>query len=110
MMKLFNITVVALLLCLCCSIPYQQQIALVNSLEVGRNEDPMDWNCVGCDETNKPIHSYVIEEKAVEIRSILSVYEEYAVLSFRYTANLKNIWQDILWAFQVDLLSNVGSR
>lgn len=63
----------------------------------------MAWTCVGCDEDNKPIHSYVIQEKSVEIRSILSVYDEYTVLAFRYTANLKNVWQDILWAFQVDL-------
>ena len=62
----------------------------------------MAWTCVGCDDDNKPLHSYVIEEKAVEIRAILSVNEEYTVLAFRYTANLKNVWQDILWAFQVD--------
>lgn len=102
-MKPLSLTVFALCLALTFSIPYHQQLALLNSLEVGRNEDPMDWTCVGCDETNKPIHSYVIEEKAVEIRAILSVYEEYTVLAFRYTANLKNVWQDILWAFQVDL-------
>lgn len=70
----------------------------------------MAWTCVGCDENNKPIHSYIIEEKAVEIRSILSVYEEYTVLAFRYTANLKNVWQDILWAFQVDFSSNLDPR
>ena len=70
----------------------------------------MAWTCVGCDESNKPIHSYVIEEKAVEIRSILSVYEEHTVLAFRYTANLKNVWQDLLWAFQVDLLLNLETR
>lgn len=70
----------------------------------------MDWTCVGCDADNKPIHTYVIEEKAVEIRCILSVYEEHTVLAFRYTANLKNVWQDLLWAFQVDLLSNLEAR
>lgn len=42
------------------SLPYAQQLALVNSLQVGRLEDPNLWTCVGCDETNKPIHSYVI--------------------------------------------------
>jgi hypothetical protein len=110
MMKSISITVLALCIALTCSIPYHQQIALLSSLEVGRNEDPMAWTCVGCDDTNKPIHSYVIEEKGVEIRSILSVYEEYTVLAFRYTANLKNVWQDILWAFQVDLSSNLDSR
>jgi hypothetical protein len=88
------------LLCLALALPFREQIALTNSLEVGRIEDPMAWTCVGCDETNKPIHSYVIEEKEVEIRSILSVYDEYTVLAFRYTANAKNLWQDILWVLQ----------
>lgn len=40
------------------SIPYKEQIALVNSLQVGRKEDPMTWGCVGCDESNKPLLSY----------------------------------------------------
>lgn len=31
------------------SLPYRDQLALVNSLEVGRKEDPMTWTCVGCD-------------------------------------------------------------
>jgi len=31
------------------SIPYKQQISLLNSLQVGRNEDPTVWGCVGCD-------------------------------------------------------------
>jgi hypothetical protein len=105
MMRTTGITVLALLLALACSLPFPQQIALLNSLEVGREEAPLTWSCVGCDEQTKPIFSYVIEEKAVEIRAILSVYEEYTVLAFRYTANLKNVWQDILWAFQVDLSS-----
>lgn len=93
--------IVGLLISLSLSIPYQQQIALVNSLQVGREQDPNNWSCVGCDETNKPLYTYVIEEKAVEIKSILSIYDEYTVLAFRYTANAKNIWQDILWALQV---------
>lgn len=77
MMKSVSIVAVllALLVCFTNSLPFKQQIALVNSLEVGRLEDPMDWTCVGCDESNKPIHSYVIEEQGVQIRSILSVYE-----------------------------------
>lgn len=110
MMKSVPITVLAVLICLTCSLPYDQQIALVNSVEVGRDEDPMTWDCKGCDESNVPIHSYIIEEKAIEIKCSLSVYDEYTVLAFRYTANLKNVWQDILWAFQVDLLSNLEAR
>jgi hypothetical protein len=99
MMKL--LLIVGLFICLSLSIPYDQQLALVNSLQVGRDEDPTVWSCVGCDEDNKPLQSYVIEDKSVEIKAILSVYEEYTVLAFRYTANVKNIWQDILWAIQV---------
>ena len=103
MMRSTIIVVLATIFSLTLAIPFKEQIALVNSLEVGRLEDPMAWTCVGCDEDNKPIQSYVIQEKSVEIRSILSVYDEYTVLAFRYTANLKNVWQDLLWAFQVDL-------
>ena len=33
----------------------------------------------------------------------MSVYSEYTVLAFRYTANMKNIEQDLLYAVQVDL-------
>ena len=35
------------------------------------------------------------------IRAIVSVYQDYTVLAFRYTANIKNIWQDLLWSIQV---------
>jgi hypothetical protein len=49
MMRSIGFTVLALCLALACSIPYPQQIALLNSLEVGRLEDPMLWTCVGCD-------------------------------------------------------------
>lgn len=52
----------------------------------------------------------VIEEKAKDVKCILSVYEEYTVLAFRYTATIKNVAQDILWAFQVDFKSNLGQR
>ena len=71
-------TVTILFACLalsCMSIPFKSQIALVNSLEVGREEEPMVWACYGCDAQNKPKSSAIIEEKAVEIRAILSVYE-----------------------------------
>lgn len=30
------------------ALPWKHQIALFNSLEVGRNEDPTTWGCVGC--------------------------------------------------------------
>jgi hypothetical protein len=94
----------ATLALLAVSLPFAHQIALENSLQVGRNEDPMVWSCAGCEEANKPISSHVVEETAVQIRAILSVYEEYTVLAFRYTANLKNVWQDLLYPIQVDFL------
>ena len=99
MMKQLYI-LVGLLSVLAFSIPYSQQLALVNSLEVGRDEDPNEWTCVGCDESNKPINTYIIEEKVKEIKASLAVYEEYSVLAFRYTANVKNIYQDIVYAIQ----------
>ena len=35
------------------AIPFKQQIALLNSLQTGKNEDPMTWNCNGCDAATK---------------------------------------------------------
>jgi triacylglycerol lipase len=61
----------------------------------------MIWSCVGCDQQTKPIRSHEIKEDVQNVRAILSVYEEYTVLAFRYTATLKNVWQDLLWAIQV---------
>ncbi len=34
------------------------------------------------------------------MKAILSVYDDYTVLAFRYTATLKNVWQDIIYAKQ----------
>jgi hypothetical protein len=65
----------------------------------------MVWSCAGCEEHTKPTRSHIVEEDAVKIKAILSVYTEYTVLAFRYTANLKNVWQDILYPIQVDLIS-----
>lgn len=103
MMKSTLLLILAALVFTVMPLPYKEQLALVNSLQVGRNEDPMVWGCVGCDEDNKPIQSFIVEEDAIQIKAILSVYEEYTVLAFRYTAGLKNVWQDLLWAIQVDL-------
>ena len=104
---------IVLLACLAIStmtIPFKSQIALTNSLEVGRDEEPMVWACTGCDTDNKPLTSFIIEEKVVEIKAILSIYDEYSVLAFRYTNNVKNIQQDIAWGIQVDLLSILETR
>lgn len=48
-MKTAFVLLLALLAIHVSSIPFKQQIALLNSLEVGREEDPMAWSCVGCD-------------------------------------------------------------
>lgn len=101
-MKLTLAILLSTLFSLAVALPWKFKIALHNSLEVGRNEDPMLWQCAGCDDSTKPLTTHVIEEKGMEVKSILSVYEEYTVLAFRYTANVKNVAQDILWAFQVD--------
>lgn len=103
-MRTIALLVLATLACVTLTLPFKHQIALLNSLEVGREEDPMAWTCAGCEEDTRPSRSHVVEEDAVKIRAILSVYEEYTVLAFRYTANLKNVWQDLLYPIQVDLL------
>lgn len=41
--------ILAVLVLQTASIPYKEQTALLNSLEVGRKEDPTVWSCVGCD-------------------------------------------------------------
>lgn len=110
MSKLASIILLSTLVVLSVSIPWKSQIALANSLEVGRDEDPNTWECAGCDSSNRPSHSYIIEEKAKEVKSSLAVYTEYTVLAFRYTNNVKNIGQDLLWAVQVLLILFLGSR
>ena len=35
------------------------------------------------------------------MKAILSVYAEYTVLAFRYTATVTNVWNDLLWAIQI---------
>ena len=61
----------------------------------------MTWACTGCDDATKPIRSHIIEEKSKDVKAILSVYEEFTVLSFRYTATVKNFFQDIIFTIQV---------
>lgn len=104
-MKLTNLFFLVTLLALAAALPWKDQIALLNSLEVGRDEEPMTWSCYGCEEINKPLTSSIIQEKAKDVKAILSVYPEYTVLAFRYTATITNFFQDLLWAFQVDFIS-----
>ena len=74
-MKLVNALLLAGLIAAASAIPWKAQIALANSLEVGRDEDPNTWSCVGCDAANQPLHTYIIEEKAKDVKASLAVYE-----------------------------------
>ena len=90
------------------SIPYVDQRCLANSLIVGRDDfqDLYNWECKACDASNKPRHSHPIEESAKDVKCILSVYDEnggYIVLAFRYTNTVQNVWEDILYPFQVNI-------
>ena len=44
------------------AIPYDDQMALANSLIVGRDGDTTlyDWTCKVCDASNKPLHAHFI--------------------------------------------------
>ena len=91
------------LLALVCAIPHDDQMLLANSMIVGRDDqmDLINWECVVCNTTNKPLHAHYIEEKAKDIKCILATYPKFHVLAFRYTNTLLNVWQDILYANQV---------
>lgn len=103
-MKAFII--LASILCLSAAIPYEDQMALTNSLIVGRADqsDVIEWVCKTCDASNKPIHSHIIEEKAVDIKCVVSVYAKFIILAFRYTNTALNVWQDVLYPLQVNIL------
>lgn len=85
------------------AIPYEDQMALANSLIVGRDDlsDLYEWVCKACDASNKPIHAHIIEEKAVDIKCIVSIYPTFVILAFRYTNTALNVWQDILYPLQI---------
>lgn len=104
--------IIAVLAVLVVSIPYDDQMSLANSLIVGRDEfsDLFNWQCKVCDSSNKPIHAHPIEEKAKDIKCIISVYSKYMILAFRYTNTALNVWQDILYPLQVNTKINLGCR
>ena len=83
------------------ALPWNDQVVLANSLIVGRDEDLELWLCATCDDSNKPLHAHYVHNKKTEIKCVLSVYPDYAVLAFRYTANALNLWEDLLYPFQV---------
>jgi hypothetical protein len=93
----------ALLVFVVASLPYDDQMTLTNSLIVGRDDasDLFTWTCKVCEPSNKPVHAHIIEEKAVDIKCIVSVYPTFVVLAFRYTNTALNVWQDILYPLQV---------
>lgn len=98
-----SIIVFLIFLTIAASIPEPDQMCLASSLIVGRDddEDLINWTCKVCDSSNKPIHAHSIEEKAVDVKCILSVYPNYVILAFRYTNTALNVWQDILYPYQV---------
>ena len=61
-MKLISFLLITVLIAMVSAIPWKSQIALANSLEVGRDEDPNTWECHGCNKNNQPLHTYIIEE------------------------------------------------
>jgi hypothetical protein len=99
------------LLSLATALPYVEQMLLANSMIVGRDDglDLINWECNVCAPENRPLHAHFIEEKAKDIKCVLSVYPTFVVLAFRYTNTLLNVWQDILYANQV-VDSNVCSN
>ena len=42
--------ILAILVLQAAAIPWKEQIALLNSLQVGRDGDPMAWDCKVCDQ------------------------------------------------------------
>lgn len=95
------LAVLAALCALTFALPYADQMTLANSLIVGRDDDLQLWTCKVCDESNRPLHSHYVEDTNTNIKSIISVYPEFIVLAFRYTATLLNVWQDLLFMRQV---------
>jgi hypothetical protein len=74
-------------------------VTLANALVVGRPDKA--WTCKVCDDSNKPLASHYIHHIAKDVKCILSTYKDFIVLGFRYTNSAKNVWQDILYPFQI---------
>ncbi len=51
-----------LALYLATALPYEDQMALANSLIVGRDDqsDLYEWVCKACEPSNKPLHAHII--------------------------------------------------
>jgi hypothetical protein len=94
------VALLAVLFTLSFALPYADQMTLANSLIVGRKEDLELWICKVCDDSNRPLHAHYVEDTKTHIKSIISVYNEFVVLAFRYTATALNVWQDLLFVRQ----------
>ena len=97
----FTLALLAVLCAVSYALPYADQMTLANSLIVGRSEDLELWICKVCDDSNRPIHAHYVQDTKTHIKSIISVYNDFVVLAFRYTATALNVWQDLLWVHQV---------
>ena len=99
-----KVALLALLIAISISLPYDDQLTLASSLIVGRDgyEELIAWNCKVCDSSNKPLHAHIIEEKEKDIKCIITVYKDLIILAFRYTNTALNVWQDILYPLQVN--------
>ena len=86
------------------SIPFQDQVALANSLLFGKKSDPDKWICKVCNDKNKPLSiPLLLENTQIDIATFISVYKNFVVLAFRYTDTLKNVKQDILYFTQTEV-------
>ena len=94
----------ALLVALTTCIPFRDNIALAHAVEVGRDEDPDTWSCHICNDDNRPLEAHVIHDVDKETRATLARYEEYCVLSFRYTENGVNLLEDVVYISQVRII------
>lgn len=99
-----KVVLIGILFVIAASLPFEDQRVLANSLIVGRDDyqDLYNWECKVCDSINKPIHAHFVEETNVDVKCIISVYEDMIVLAFRYTNTALNVWQDILYPLQVN--------
>lgn len=52
----------AVLFCIATALPYEDQMALTNSLIVGREDqsDLLEWVCKTCNPSNKPMHAHIV--------------------------------------------------
>lgn len=59
---MLKICLLSLLALVVVSLPYEDQMALANSLIVGRDDqsDVYEWVCKVCNPSNKPLHAHIV--------------------------------------------------